>query len=1042
MGRDVSLGALRARLERTKGSHGGLVLVTGEAGIGKTSLVRHAAHEARGLGMLVAHGTCWDSDSTPGYWPWTQALRRLRAGVTGEEWARTAGTAGGALPVLLGEVAGSQDLDRFQLFDAVTTLLTGASQSRPVMVVLEDLHWADPASLGLLEFTAQHTWFERLLVVGTFRDVEVQRPDHPLRGLLEPLSAKATTVRLTGLAPPEVAELMARTAGRRPDAALAEEVCARTGGNPFFVEETARLWSAGHVVTAVAPGVRAALRRRLALLGAPAVELLDLASVLGRRFTRGTLAAMAGLAGDRAGDLLGEAARAGLVEPRGGDGYVFTHDLVRESLYEALDAPRLRRAHASAVRALSASGDVADQVRPTELARHAYFAGEELPCGEAVDLLVAAARHAAGRLAGEEAVSHYRRALERLEAAPSPRRLLLTLDLALELQLVGEHERAWAAFEDATAQARALADPALLGRVALTAYGADGRGDGTGLKARVLREAYRSFVPGDGPVTGPGAPGAVRAVARHVVAAARSAGDDDALHIGLWAGLHAVWEPGTAADRVVLAGELMEVSRRREDMWMELLAASMRWVALLELDDPAFLEQFQAMVAAVRTCGLPRTEMISVIDRSVVHGFTGRFAEAAELVARTLASTGPYANYYQYFVRHHGWSLALLQGRFAEMDGIHRALRECGHPFAELLEAITALERGEPPRGPVPRPRGSLDGDGVLERSITPLWLRYRAQAAALSRDPARCEEARAALEPYRGQWMVSLYGWDVSGPAALWAGVLDAARGHWDAAIGEFTRARRSADRLGARPWSVRARCELAGALLARAGNGDAETARELLREVAAEAEELGMPHLAARAEGAVPAPEAAVDAYEFSRTEAVWRLTYEGRTVHLPDSKGLGDLHFLLRHPGQDVPAVRLLAPGSEALAVAAGALGGDPVLDDEAKARYRRRLDRLDEEIDRAVVLGDDERAAAYDREREALLAELRSAVGLAGRSRRLGDETERARKNVTARIRDALRRIDAHHPELAAHLRSAVSTGGSCRYAPERRVAWRL
>jgi hypothetical protein len=108
----------------------------------------------------------------------------------------------------------------------------------------------------------------------------------------------------------------------------------------------------------------------------------------------------------------------------------------------------------------------------------------------------------------------------------------------------------------------------------------------------------------------------------------------------------------------------------------------------------------------------------------------------------------------------------------------------------------------------------------------------------------------------------------------------------------------------------------------------------------------------------------------------------------------------------------------------------------------ARYRRRLTQLDAEIDRSTAVGDDRRAAEYDRERAALLAELRAAVGLGGRGRRLGDEAERARKAVTGRIRDTLRRLDRRHPELAAHLNATVSTGATCAYRPEREVTWRL
>ncbi|PGH49466.1 ATPase, partial [Streptomyces sp. Ru87] len=158
-------------------------------------------------------------------------------------------------------------------------------------------------------------------------------------------------------------------------------------------------------------------------------------------------------------------------------------------------------------------------------------------------------------------------------------------------------------------------------------------------------------------------------------------------------------------------------------------------------------------------------------------------------------------------------------------------------------------------------------------------------------------------------------------------------------------------------------------------------------------------------------------------------------------PDAKGLRDLHTLLSRPGTDIPCAVLLNPAGGDVVVAARSMGGDPVLDEEAKARYRRRLDRLDTEIDRAAAAGDDARAAAYDRERAALLEELRAAAGLAGRDRRLGDEAERARKTVTARIRDSLRKLDRLHPPLAAHLRATVTTGVACCYTPDGTV-WRL
>ena len=155
----------------------------------------------------------------------------------------------------------------------------------------------------------------------------------------------------------------------------------------------------------------------------------------------------------------------------------------------------------------------------------------------------------------------------------------------------------------------------------------------------------------------------------------------------------------------------------------------------------------------------------------------------------------------------------------------------------------------------------------------------------------------------------------------------------------------------------------------------------------------------------------------------------------MHLADAKGLHDLATLLANPGVEVTAYRLWGGPAEPP-------GADPVLDEWARAAYRRRLAELDELLDAADARGD---PAASDRaraERSALLAELAAATGLGGRRRRLGDEDERARKAVTARVRDVLRRIRAVHPELADHLDAAVSTGTACRYAPAEPVSWRL
>jgi pimeloyl-ACP methyl ester carboxylesterase len=170
------------------------------------------------------------------------------------------------------------------------------------------------------------------------------------------------------------------------------------------------------------------------------------------------------------------------------------------------------------------------------------------------------------------------------------------------------------------------------------------------------------------------------------------------------------------------------------------------------------------------------------------------------------------------------------------------------------------------------------------------------------------------------------------------------------------------------------------------------------------------------------------------FRRDGQVWTLCFAGVTARLPDMKGLTDIRMLLAHAGDQVPAAVLAGEPAHS--------GADPVLDAGAVRRFRHRLVVLDAELARADASGDAATAATAASERDSLLAELKAATGLGGRTRRLGDPTERARKAVTARIRDAISRIDAAHPDLGVHLRASIRTGTCCAYEPTQPVAWLL
>ncbi|MFI5834994.1 ATP-binding protein [Micromonospora sp. NPDC051300] len=1083
IGREHPAGLLRAEVTRVVDSHGGLVLVTGEPGIGKTTMVSAAADEARRRGALVLGAACWDSDTAPDYWPWVQVLRRLaRAG--GDPAPAREAAAG--LAALLGEHAGgtpsggpADDGDavasgddgaraEFDRHDAVTSALVAVAQHRPVVVVLDDLHWADPASLRLLQFATQHTWFERLLLIGTYRDAEVEAGDHRLGPLLLPLTAKATTVTLTGLGRDEVAALISRTTGREPGADLVDEVHRRTGGNPFFVEQTARLWHTDGLADTIAPGVREAVRRRLDQLPDPVVEALTVAAVLGREFHRQTLAACLPGPAAQVDRLLDRAAAARLVLARGGGRFTFVHDLVRETLYDGLPEGERRARHAAVVRAVDRSDALAGRLIPAELARHAWLAGADLDPGRAGDLLVAAARDAGGRLAVEEAVRHFRRALSRTDEPV--RRVRTLLEFAGLLHHAGTPGDAEQLLVDAAALARELDEPAVLARVALTA-----RGQHSATRRRLdadalVREAYARLIGPPEPERS--TPALVTDLITATETLARHGRDDEALTFSLWARHDTTWGLGTARERAVVTAEIREVARRGGDRDTELWATSLRWVALLELGDPGYRDELAAFVDGCRAGDVARQRMAASVDSGIIDAFRGDFA-AAEANFAEMDGYGEWEHSDHAFMGHHlRWSVLLLRGRLTEADALLGRTGAAHHPHVELLRAITAAERGD--TATLLRLVGGIEAAGTTyPRPVSTLWLRLRAQAAAASGDPRRCAEVRADLAPHRGRWLVALFGCDIGGPVELWSAGVDAAERRWDDAVAGYAAARDAADRLDARPWSVLARAGLVTALAGRGGPGDAAEAARLRARTEAEARELGMAHVVARlgaggspaapgtavVDAPAPAPPVgavtaggAVDAGaagravevrpEFCFDGSVWRLAWAGTVVHLPDAKGLHDLRLLLSRPGVDVPAVELLDPAAGAELVAARRLGADPVLDDEAKARYRQHLRRLDDEIDRAAVRGDERRLAALDAERAALLDQLRAAAGLAGRTRRLGDSAERARKAVTGRIRDTLRRIEQRHPALAAHLRDSITTGGTCRYLPPTPVRWRL
>src|SRR2546422_2616537 len=312
VGREGELGALRACLADAGRGRGRVLLVGGEPGIGKTRFVEAAVGEARTLGFAVALGACDPYAGTPEYWPWRQVHRALTT-------SEGSGPLAPMAPLLLGGervgdpasasngpgAGGAPDQRRFLLFDSAARALVRRTRRQPVLFVLEDLQWADRSSLLLLEFLAPRLRSAAIVLLATYRDLDVI-PDHPLYAALAAISRHPHTQRLVlrGLEPHALARFVAATAGLLPSAPVVEAMLRDTGGDPLFVGEGVRLLprpaqlrrppAAAPRPLGVPPSVREVIGQRLARLSPAARDLLDLAATIGIEMPVAVLAGATG----------------------------------------------------------------------------------------------------------------------------------------------------------------------------------------------------------------------------------------------------------------------------------------------------------------------------------------------------------------------------------------------------------------------------------------------------------------------------------------------------------------------------------------------------------------------------------------------------------------------------------------------------------------------------------------------------------------------------------------------------------------------------
>ncbi len=409
-----------------------ILLLSGEPGIGKTRCAEVFARLAEDQGALVLWGRCYEGPGAPPYWPWVQILREyVESSSESELRLMTAARAqdmSAIVPDLLGRAddrlapePAVSDSARFRTFDAIAQFFANAARHVPLVLIVDNLHWADTPSLSLLEFLSQELARSRVLIMGTYRDVEVPRRS-PLPGTLGGLSREGGVerIRLAGLPETSIAELADRALGIALPRQAINAIYQQTDGNPLFVIELLKVLQvecaqvgADPIAVRIPDGVRETIGRRLSHLPERCNELLAIASVLGRQFTASEIAKVAACDFNIVLESLEAAARSGLIEPgnAAADGYRFTHALIREVLYDELPVLERLKLHGRV-------GDTLAEVHASDLSpvlttiAHHYY--EAAPLGYAeqtVTFELRAAERATQMCAYEDAVAHYDRAL-------------------------------------------------------------------------------------------------------------------------------------------------------------------------------------------------------------------------------------------------------------------------------------------------------------------------------------------------------------------------------------------------------------------------------------------------------------------------------------------------------------------------------------------------------------------------------------------------------------------------------------------------------
>jgi DNA-binding SARP family transcriptional activator len=890
VGREQELAQLRAGLDGAFAGRGSLFLLVGEPGIGKSRIAEEVLDEARRRGASALVGRCWEAGGAPAFWPWVQSIRGY-VEQNDLETLRTQVPEGPELAQIVPELADlssdvpTPSLDdegaRFRLFDATARFLRAAAATRPLVLVLDDLHAADEPSLLLLRFLAGGLESSRILLIGTYRDVDPTVRE-PLTSALAELARERVTrrIELGGLRTPDVERYIELSTGIEPGAALVEAIRAETEGNPLFVGEVVRLLaSEGSLLNVEADrlwafgipqGVREVISRRLNRLSSECIQALTLASVLGREFR---LDALKQLREDREEpllELLDEAVRARVLAPVPAARAMlrFAHALIRETLYDQLTTVRRVQLHRRAGEALETLYGEHEEPHLAELAYHFFEAAPGGDADKAVDYARRAASRALGSLAYEEAARLVRTALDALDLAhpgDDRTRCDLLLDLGEAESRAGRTDIAKDAVWEAAGLARRLELPRQLARAA-TLYGGRivyERAGGDQRLVPLLEEALGVLGEEDaelrsrllGRLSGALRDEHSRArrdrVSAEAVRLARAAGDPAVLAYALDGRVSAIIGPDSLGDVLAICDEVQVLAEGSGDGERLLSCRFFRFLVhatQCEMGDAE--RELAAVLQMAEKLHQPAQLCQAVFSQAMVALARGEFDRGESLSEQGYAyGRGSIPGIATTTALVHSYILGMARGAPAELEPTLRsaAADYPARPFFRCMLVHLHVLLGHHEEAERGFAELAVDEFARLPRDSEWLYgVSFLAETSALLGDVDRAETLYRLLAPYATLNTLNAPE-GMRGSMSRYLGLLAATKQSWPDAERHFSDALEANERMGLRPWLAHTREDYGRMLLTR--DSDSSHGRDLLDQAITGYRDLGLEADALRA-------------------------------------------------------------------------------------------------------------------------------------------------------------------------------------------------